>query len=134
MYLVNLAQIERQYKNNGQHAEQVVRYTLTGEIRKADNVPFTVSGDVGDLQVKSARATVCKGTDINEHLKADKATSYGYVTADFGRMFVMSRSEYKAFVEQFGTVTTESHKNGGAKKIRLGHETIGLIDWLERQL
>jgi hypothetical protein len=42
----------------------------------------------------------------------------------------MNRTEYIAFVETFGTVTCESAKNGGHKKIRLGHETAKLLEWL----
>jgi hypothetical protein len=42
----------------------------------------------------------------------------------------MNRTEYTAFVETFGTVTCESAKNGGHEKIRLGHETAKLLEWL----
>ena len=131
MYTVNLKPLKRTYKNNGQHAEQVVRYNLLGTIEKADNTPYYKSGDINDLQIKSAKATICKGLDLLEHLAKDKATSYGYVIKDFSKMFVMNRKEYIEFVTIFGTVTRESAKNGGAEKIRLKSESRAMIEWLE---
>lgn len=130
MTTITLKAIERQYTNNGQHAEQVARYTLTGKIEKADNKPHNFGGDCGDLQIKSARATVCKGTDIKAYLEDDGANRYGYVTADFSMMYVMNIDEYITFCTLFGTVTRESDKNGGATKIRLKSESVAMREWL----
>ena len=117
------------YRNHGQNAEQSVRFALTGEIHKADNIRFDISADVLNFQIKSARATICKGTDLEKYLDLDASTAYIYATKQ-GIAYVMSRIEYTAFVEKFGTVTIDSDKNGGAKKIRLGHETQKMLAWL----
>lgn len=130
MHSVKLQSIARTYKNNGQHAEQVARFTLTGRIEKADNKPFTAGGDCGDLQIKSARATICKGLDIASHIAADAATTYGYVTADFSKMYIMTADEYLTFATLFGTVTRDSRKNGGAEKIRFKAENWQMTEWL----
>lgn len=127
-------QLERFYKNSGQHAEQLVKYNLLGTIEKADNTPYYKAGDCGSLQIKSARATICKGTDLLKHLEKDKATEYGYVTADFSIMYVMNRKEYIEFVATFGTITRDSQKNGGAEKIRLKSESKAMREWLENNL
>ena len=127
-----LRSLAREYKNNGQHAEQVFRFTVTGEICKADNKPAELGGDCLDIQIKSARATVCKGRDLDAYLALDAANRYAYVTADFTVAYLMSKAEWKAFVLRFGAVTRESSKNGGGEKIRLGHETQAMRDWLER--
>lgn len=119
----------RQYRNNGQHAEQWFRYTMTGEITKADNLEHDKGADCMGYQIKSARATVCKGTDLRAYLETDMATAYAYVTAQ-GTAYIMTKTEYIAFVEVFGTVTKESTKNGGAEKIRLKHETSALLTYL----
>ena len=134
MFKIELRQIPRYYKNNGQHAEQVARFTLTGKIERADNRPFTAGGDIGGLQVKSARATVCKGTDLQDHFKRDGATSYGYVTSDFRTMYIMDRIEYAWFVIEFGTITRDSRENGGQTKMRLKHETDTMREWLESRV
>lgn len=134
MYKINLVNGQRNYKNNGQHAEQMFRLTLTGEYIKADNKPFTAGGDCGIYQVKSARATICKGTDLDSHIAMDGAEMYAYVVADFSVAYIMSPAEYKDFVNDFGTVTKDSSKNGGATKIRLGHETKALRGYLESHL
>lgn len=119
----------RQYKNNGQHMEQWTRFTLTGETAKADNLPHNLGADCLGYQIKSARATVCKGTDIRAYLATDMATEYIYATAE-GVAYVMNRTEYIAFVEVFGTVTRESTSNGGAEKIRLKSESVALLAYL----
>lgn len=119
----------RQYTNNGQHAEQWVRYTLSGEYHKADNLPHDRGADHEGYQIKSARATVCKGTDIRAYLATDLATAYIYATAS-GIAYVMTRTEYIAFVETFATVTRESSSNGGAVKLRLKSESTALLAYL----
>jgi len=121
---------ERVYSNSGQHAEQVFIYTMTGLLLKASNVPATKAGDFEDIQIKSARATVCKGTDIKAHVQQDAANRYAYVTADFETAYIMSPSEWIDFVTEFGTVTRESKANGGATKTRLKAESKVLRAWL----
>jgi hypothetical protein len=123
----------RTYKYNGQHLEQWTRFTLTGEICKADNVPFNCGTDCLQYQIKSARATVCKGTDIVAYLADDCATEYIYSTLD-GIAYVMSRDEYIKFVTLFSTPDRDSKKNGGGPKMRLKHESKALLAWLASQI
>ena len=130
MTTITLKALTRQYKNNGQHAEQVARYTLTGEVCKADNKPFTAGGDCGDIQIKSARATICRGTDIKAHIAIDGANRYGYVNASFTVMYLMDADEWFEFASLFGTVTRESKANGGAIKMRLKAEGREMTEWL----
>jgi hypothetical protein len=134
MTILQLNTLPRTYANAGQHAEQVVRYTLTGEICKADNKPATLCGDCLDIQIKSARATVCQGLDIAAHIASDAAKRYGYVVADFSAMYIMSRAEWLEFATEFGTPTTESVKNGGRVKIRLKSEGRAMMAWLVERL
>lgn len=121
-----------EYKNHGQALEQEFRYYITGEIAKADNLRADKGCDLGTLSIKSARATVCRGTDIKAHLATDKATAFVYLSKA-KKAYTMSREEYIAFVETFAKVQYESKKNGGHAKLRLGHETRALIEWLEER-
>lgn len=130
MTTIELKPIERQYANNGQHAEQVLRFTLTGEILKADNKPAEQGGDIFDIQIKSARATICKGTDLDAYLALDAAQRYAYVGSDFKIAYLMSKQEWREFCKEFGTVTRESAKNGGLAKIRLKSESSAMMNWL----
>ena len=130
MKKISLATIARTYANAGMHAEQCACYTLTGIIKPHDNRPFWAGGDIGGLQVKSARATVCAGTDICAHLALDGATSYGYVTKDFKSMYIMSRDEYRDFVLAFGYTTIDSRT--GETKTRLKHESIEMEMYLRK--
>ena len=132
MKTITLARLDREYKNNGQEAERIFRYTMTGEIAKADNLAHNLGTDCLSYQVKSARATVCRGRDLLAYLAEDKATEFAYVLADFSKAYIMSKEEYTEFVSLFGTVTRESTKNGGHEKIRLGHETDKMREWLAR--
>ena len=119
----------RNYRNHGQDAEQSIRFLLTGKIAKADNVRYDLGTDVLNYQIKSARATVCKGLDLEKYLALDASTAYIYATNE-GEAFIMTKAEYIAFCSEFGTVTRESEKNGGGEKIRLGHETKKMLAWL----
>lgn len=127
-------EMERTYKNNGQHAEQVFRFTLSGEIMKADNKPATECGDYLDIQIKTAKASICKGTDLKAYLELDAAKRYAYVTKDFTTAYVMSKSLWYEFCKEFGYATKESERNGGKEKIRLYDESKRMVEWLESHL
>lgn len=140
MYSISLSQaMIRNYKNNGQHSEQLYRYTMTGRVLKADNKPYYLGADLGDVQVKSARATICDGTDLNAHLSADKADRYAWVTADFSTAYIMTKAEYRIFAETFAEVTTGSKgSNGGKVKMRFRRNAptkgIDLDAWLSARV
>lgn len=118
--------------NKGQNAERRFRYTLTGEICKADNKPAEEGADCLDIQIKSNKATVCKGSDLDSYLESDKANRYAYVMSDNESAIIMSKTEWKAFVKAFGYITRESAKNGGKEKIRLYGESKKMREWLAR--
>lgn len=132
MKTISLPTIAREYKNNGQEAERVFRFAMTGELAKADNIRHNLGTDCLTYQVKSARATVCRGTDLEVYLAEDKATEFAYVNEDFSKAYIMSKAEYIEFATKFGTVTTESAKNGGHRKIRLKAEGREMREWLAR--
>lgn len=123
----------RQYKNNGQHSEQWFRYTLTGEYHKADNVAHDKGTDFEQYQIKSARATICKGLDLVAYIQTEKATEFAYVTEN-GIAYIMTKTEYIEFCQIFGTVTKESHQNGGKEKIRLKSESVALLTYLAERV
>lgn len=114
---------ERTYKNNGQHLEQVVRFTLTGEIVKADNKPAEECGDIWDIQVKSPKATVCKGDDVDAYLERDAANRYCFVLKSEPKAYIMSKAEWREFVSEFGCKSRASAKNGGYITIQLLDES-----------
>lgn len=118
------------YKNNGQNAEQSIRFALTGEIKKADNVRFDLDSDCLNYQIKSARATVCKGTDLKAYLDLDASSEYIYGDKE-GTAWVMTREEYEEFCTEFGSVQADSKKNGGELKIRLKSESKAMKEWLK---
>ena len=117
------------YANHGQDAEQSFRFAVTGQLVKADNIAHTLGGDCLDMQIKSARATVCKGLDLKAYLDLDGAKRFVYVAND-GTAYIMSRAEYEQFCTEFATPTTESQKNGGGVKLRLKSESKALLEWL----
>ena len=122
--------IKSEYKNNGQRLEQIARFNLTGELAKADNRKATECGDCNGYQIKSARATICKGTDLATHIENDAAIGYIYITAELVA-YTMSKAEYLEFATQFATLTKESAKNGGAEKLRFKSESKALLEWLK---
>ena len=118
------------YTNHGQNAEQSIRFTLTGEIAKADNIRYDLGTDCLNYQIKSARATICKGTDIRAYLELDASTAYIYADND-GTAWVMTKAEYIEFCEMFSTITTDSAKNGNNAKLRLKSEGKAMREWLQ---
>ena len=133
MDILTLLKIDRFYKNNGQEAERVFRYTYEGILKRADNLKHTDGADCDNIQIKSARASVCTGTNIEEYLKNDKAERFAYVIADFSIAYIMTKALYIEFVKTFGTVTRESDKNGGGVKLRLKSESKVLLQWLRER-
>ena len=121
------------YKNHGQDAEQSVRFTLTGEILKADNLRHDLGTDCLNYQIKSARATVCKGADLEAYLNLDASTAYIYADNN-GTAWVMSKEEYTLFCKEFVTATHESPANGGGAKLRLKSESSKMMAWLREHL
>ena len=115
--------------NNGQRLEFIARYNLTGKTEKADNRKAEKATDCLHYQIKSARATICKGKDIAEHIASERATEFIYITKTL-TAYIMSKAEYLAFCEEFGTITRESGKNGGAEKTRLKTESAEMLKWL----
>lgn len=121
---------DRMYSNNGQHLEQIFRFNETGKICKADNLKGC---DYEDIQIKSARATICKGTDLKSHIDNDVANRYVYITKSL-IAYEMNKAEYFEFCEKFATLTRESSKNGGATKMRLKSESKEMIEWLKQKV
>ena len=117
------------YTNHGQDAEQSIRFTLTGEMSKADNIRYDLCADCLNYQIKSARATVCKGTDLNAYLALDASTAYIYADKD-GTAWMMDKAEYIEFCTEFATETTDSSRNGGGIKLRLKSESNAMMEWL----
>ena len=132
---LNPLPIKRYYKNNGQHAEMVYRYTMTGEIIYADNKPYWEQGDCNGVQVKSGKACACKGynlTDLLRHLDRDAATGYAFVLKDFRFAVIMNRAEYTEFVCRFGYNGTDTKT--GEPVTRIKADTDEMMGWFDIKL
>lgn len=134
--------IERTYKNNGIHAQQVVDFTLTGQIRKADNRKWNETSDIPELlmSVKADRftlasdlmgETICEKVD--DYFNRVASVNWAYL-ANNGTIYIMNRSEFKAFLLRFAKLEKDSTKNGGRMKVRFPHETEMVRQWLMAQI
>ena len=131
------------YKHNaGQHRQQVADFNLTGQLRRADKIPFNVGSDIPELNisVKSARFTLmsgrlCKAQDFDgivvQYFAEVHSTEWVYVTEDLMGYF-MSADEFRSLLYQFCHLERES--DSPAYKIRMGRETDEVIKWLQAQL
>lgn len=138
MTVIQSIKIERLYKNNGQHAQYIADYTLTGQIRKADNIHWTCDSDIPELRmsVKSARATLAsdligdtKASKVDDYFNRTASTSWAYVTKD-EKIYIMDGIEFREFIMTFATMERDSTKNGGRMKVRFPHESHKVIEWL----
>lgn len=144
MHAITCKQIARYYTNNGQHAEQMLAYTLTGELRKAYDLRFDVASDIPEyhMSVKSDHATLVSGShmvgdtfasQLKEYFERTASTSFAYVTNE-GVAYIMNAREFEQFIVAFGSWEKESEKNGGGHKIRIKHESKKMLRWLNAKL
>ena len=141
MKTIHLVNIARTYSNNGQHAQQVLDFNLTGQLRKHDHVKWNEGSDIPEclMSVKSSKATLvgggqCSSIDyteiIEEYFLKVASVQFAYVTADFQTAYIMNAVEFREFVTQFTYLTRESSKNGGAVKVRFRQESSKMLYWL----
>lgn len=140
MKTMKVTEIERTYKNWGNHCEQALAYTVTGEIRKHDHIPFDKDSDIPEMNmsVKSsgfslASAKVNHGDTFDEKLQdfAERVHSdkFAYVTQDFVA-YIMDLTEFLLFVKTFCYWNRESTRNGGGYKIKCKAESKKMRAWL----
>jgi hypothetical protein len=145
MTTITLATIERTYANNGQHAEQLLAYTLTGNLRKHDRVPFDKGSDIPEfcMSVKSGGATLMNGNlctkdtkdgIIEEFITRSVSTCFAFVLADFSVAYVMNAVEFKMFCELFSNTCRDSHKNGGKIKVQIYKESQKMRNWFAEMM
>lgn len=141
MRTIHLVNIPRTYSNNGQHAQQVLDFYLTGQLRKHDHVKWNEGSDIPEylMSVKSSKATLISGSQcestlyteiIEEYFLKVASVQFAYVTADFQTAYIMNAVEFREFVTQFTYLTRESSKNGGAVKVRFRQESSKMLYWL----
>lgn len=129
------------YTNKGQNKEASLAYALCGEIRKHGNLPFNQGSDIPEfhMSVKSAKASLCQGrfykteekaTMLDEFFNAVASNIFAFVTDDY-KVYEMSKTEFRAFVEIFSGISRESAKNGGYRKIQIYAESKKMLEWLD---
>lgn len=131
------------YPNNrGQHKQQVLVFDLTGEVRRADKVPYNVGSDLPELNmsIKSERftlmsANLCKSQDKRKIVKQFFAECiselFAYVCVDCKTVYIMTPSEFRTFINKFCKMERESGVK--RKKLRMGYETQTVMQWLEKR-
>ena len=142
MTTIQALEITRTYANNGQHSQQVVDFTLTGNIRKADNHKWDADSDIPELNmsVKSPRFTLAyalngetKEEKIADYFSRVKSTSWAYITTE-GIIYIMNRIEFYEFLMFCTNLQRSSSSNGGHYTIKQNHETQKIRDWLKAQV
>jgi len=119
-------------KNSGQRLEYLARLAIIGKACKADNLPASKGADIGTIQLKSNRATVCNGSNLEKAMQADKATMYGYIAKD-GTMYLLNPAEYRDLVLHFSRIekASERSRQREPESIRLKYESRKMIAFLE---
>ena len=142
MTTLKALEITRTYSNNGQHCQQVVDFTLTGNIRKADNHKWDADSDIPELNmsVKSPRFTLAyslegetKEDKINYYFSKVKSTSWAYITTE-GDIYIMNRVEFYEFLMLWTGLYKASSSNGGHYTVKQNHETNKIREWLKAQI
>ena len=105
--------------NNGEQVEWRVGYELTCEPSERNNKPATNGGDVGELQVKSPKASLAP---------VDNCGGYIFGFADTEYFFKMSRAEFDEFLQEFSY--TDRDSKTGKTKIRIKNDSSKMRKWL----
>lgn len=137
-------EIERTYANFGNHAEQALAYTLTGEIRKHDHIPFFMDSDIPEygMSVKSSGFTLASAKvnigetfdeKLNDFIERVHSVQFAYVAANMVA-YIMNLDEFVQFIRMFCYMDKESTRNGGGYKIKCRHESKKMVAWLESQV
>lgn len=134
----------RNYKTFGQHAEQLLTYALTGEIRKADKVRFDMGSDIPEfhMSVKSSKFSLMAGSACEsqtfegiceEFFAKVVSRQFAYITQDMV-VYIMNIEQFRQFVYMFCGLERESQKNGGRYKVKMRAESRKTIAWLEKNI
>lgn len=116
--------------NKGQAKECALSIAWRGIPKMPDNVKGTQAPDLCGFQVKSARATLGKGTDLQGIIDRTACQGFVYITEEYDA-YTMDKQEFSAFAHTFAIIDRDSHANGGAVKMRLPKETRALLCYLE---
>ena len=144
MTTITVTEIARTYANWGNHCEQALAYTLTGEIRAHDHVPFYMDSDIPEyrMSVKSSGFTLASGRvnmgetfeeKLNDFFARVHSEKFAYVTVDMVA-YVMDKGEFEQFLRTFGTMSRDSKKNGGLLKIQCKKESQKMIKWFSERV
>ncbi len=132
------------YANAGARAEQNLIYTICGQTRAHDSVPFDKGSDYPEwhMSIKSSRFTLASGHmmksttfdgQIEEYFTRTASKIWAYV-AENGIAYIMNETEFRAFLVTFGKFERDSERNGGKNKIRFPRETKAIIQWLTERV
>ena len=144
MYIIKTATIERTYDNFGNHAEQALAYTLTGEIRDHGDLPYDQGSDIPEfnMSVKSSgfslmSANLCESEDFEEiiaqYMTNTASTCVAYVAQNMVA-YVMNMEQFNEFLHQFCRLDRESSKNGGGVKVKMRKESKKVLTWLNERV
>lgn len=139
MTTINVTEITRTYANWGNHCEQALAFTLTGEMRKHDRVPFYMDSDIPEynMSVKSSGFTLASGKinmgdtfeeKLNDFFSRVHSDKFAYVTENMVA-YVMDAKEFEKFLRTFSYMDRDSTKNGGLLKIKCRKESKAMLRW-----
>lgn len=119
--------------NNGQYAQSIADYTLTGKSRPCDSVAFDINSDIPELKtsVKAERFTLATNVNgltvteqINDYLNRVHSTSWVYIS-NTGYGYCMNKTEFRAFLAigcRSSLTDTSGRHNQPIQKVVRGSE------------
>lgn len=132
------------YTNRGQNAEASLAFAKVGEVRKHDNLRWDRGSDIPEfhISVKSEKFSLCGGGQLHgnnlsemldDYFARVASTVFAYVTKDFG-VYEMNACEFRNFLDEFGSISRESSKNGGKVKVKALSESRRMLEWFAERV
>ena len=106
--------------NGGETVEYKIGYAETGTPSLRNNRPASNGGDVGDIQVKSPKASLTGKDNCNRY-------AFGFADTDY--YYIMSIKEFEEFVNEFSYVDYDSRSK--KSKLRIKNDSKKMREWLE---
>jgi hypothetical protein len=139
MKTLTIKKLNTIYSNNGMQKEIEFIFTVSGEIKKHDNIAYNKGSDYQNTSIKASGFSLASGLkakdfngQIKEYFENVHSNEFAYVTNDY-IAYIMNKEEFKEFLINFSTLTRESTKNGGMAKIRARKESQKMRDWLSER-
>lgn len=133
------------YMNSGEFIECNIKAALGYVPRKDANSAYNITSDIPEynISVKSSKATLTsielgetKSEIIKHYFETVCSDKWAYGTIQENRLitYIMDKTEFAMFLENFSTLQKSSSKCGSKTIVRIKATSLKMLEWFEGQI